>query len=296
MYFTNDNLVREGLIIGGGLMTPAHASHLAKEPDSYRLDFVHTEGVRRCMVDSMVYVMDAPNNDAIGSRYAVYKFVVGSITYFMFYVEILNPRKGTLRRGDIVCDFSSNFLHLHIKVNAYGSADKDYLHYLPYLDPRIKVSTNFGSNAYTGLNTGAQIPGDLINNDTPMIKVTQADKYYKLTSTNTATFNIRLEPKVSAKDIGDVPANYVWYSDKYAVGDNVNGNTTWYPIIVPAGEFKDVLGWASANWIKAEAVTTDCSNVQAQLDAANAKNAQLQAELDNVVPYTPPTFYIKKNG
>lgn len=264
MYFYNDLLIKNGGVIGGGLLTAAHAKWLTTEPDSYRLDWASKEEMTRCMVDQMDFVLEAPNGD--GTNYAVYYFREGIVDYYMFYIHIKNAKRGTVGRNEKFCDYTNLFVHLHIKEGGYSSSVENYLHYLLFFEPKVKISTNFGSNAYTGLNTGQPIPTGIIFNDTPMVKISYFPTLMKFTSTNTVTFNIRLEPKASAKDIGDVPANFVWYGNVYAEGEAVNGKTKWIQIPVPSGEFAGVAGYASENWIKMEEVKSDCSAEQAQID------------------------------
>lgn len=174
MYFGNQKLILNGGVIGGGLMAPAHAARLKTEPDSYRLDWASKLRLCSCIVASMDFVTEAPNGD--GTNYALYHFKEGSIDYFMYYVHVHNCVRGHIVRDQKFCDpYDTKYVHLHIKEGSGNS--KDYLHYLPFFDPRIKITTNYGSTAYTGLNKGEPIPsGNSTNCETELAKCKTALK------------------------------------------------------------------------------------------------------------------------
>lgn len=146
MYLGNSYL--KEFIIGGGLQTASH-----KKSGGYRLDIVHTPGINRAWFD-YEKILEAPNGD--GTNYAVFKLTGTNI--YKFAVHIKNARSA--RRGEIAFDLvNGKYLHVHFKIGGYSSLDSKYLHYLEHLDPTIKISTNYGSSAYTGLNKGEHIPG-----------------------------------------------------------------------------------------------------------------------------------------
>lgn len=146
MSYLGNNYLKE-LIIGGGLQTAEH-----KKSGGYRLDMVHTPGLNRAWWD-YEKILEAPNGD--GTNYAVFKLT--GTDYYLFAVHIRNARSA--KRGEIAFDLvPSKFLHVHIKIGGYASTVTKYLKYLEHLDPSIKISTNYGSNAYTGLNKGIHLP------------------------------------------------------------------------------------------------------------------------------------------
>jgi hypothetical protein len=155
MYLGNDYL--KEFIIGGGLQTASH-----KKSGGYRLDIVHTPGINRAWFD-YEKILEAPNGD--GTNYAVFRLVGTEI--YKFAVHIKNARSA--KRGELAFDLvSGKYLHVHFKIGGYSSLDSKYLHYLEHLDPTIKISTNYGSNAYTGLNKGAHVPGTSNSNPLSM--------------------------------------------------------------------------------------------------------------------------------
>ncbi len=242
MYFYNDQILASGVVIGGGLDTPAHAKDKILEPDSYRLDFV-TDAMHNCIVDSMDFVTS-------GFNYAVYKFTVGTTNYFMFYVEIKSFVKGRILRGQRVCEGNGKWIHIHVKKDGYSPKNHAYLHYLPFFDPKVKITTNFGSNAYTGLNVGEQIPGLIINN-TEMIHL-QTQIVCK--TINTKPIGLKQNPSLSSPDIGTVNPSIVFGCNRLATGDAVNGNTTWYGM----GS-----GWINVVNIQEQLPTSDQDTIKA---------------------------------
>ena len=146
MSYLGNSYLKE-FIIGGGLQTAEH-----KKSGGYRLDMVHTPGLNRAWYD-YEKILEAPNGD--GTNYAVFKLT--GTDYYLFAVHIRNARSA--KRGEIAFDLvPSKFLHVHIKIGGYSSKVTKYLKYLEHLDPSIKISTNYGSNAYTGLNKGVHLP------------------------------------------------------------------------------------------------------------------------------------------
>lgn len=146
MSYLGNSYLKE-FVIGGGLYTATH-----KASGGYRLDIAHTTGLNRAWWD-YEKILEAPNGD--GTNYAVFRLV--GTDYYLFAVHIKNARSA--KRGEVYCDLvSGKFLHVHIKIGGYSSTVTKYLKYLEHLDPSIKISTNYGSNAYTGLNKGVHLP------------------------------------------------------------------------------------------------------------------------------------------
>lgn len=146
MSYLGNSYLKE-FIIGGGLQTKEHIAS-----GGYRLDIAHTAGLNRAWWD-YEKILEAPNGD--GTNYAVFKLT--GTDYYLFAVHMKNARSA--KRGEIYCDLvSGKFLHVHIKIGGYASTVTKYLKYLEHLDPSIKISTNYGSNAYTGLNKGVHLP------------------------------------------------------------------------------------------------------------------------------------------
>jgi hypothetical protein len=146
MSYLGNNYLKE-FVIGGGLQTAEH-----KKSGGYRLDIAHTAGLNRAWWD-YEKILEAPNGD--GTNYAVFKLT--GTDYYLFAVHMKNARSA--KRGEVYCDLvAGKFLHVHIKIGGYSSAVTKYLHYLDHLDPSVKISTNYGSNAYTGLNKGVHLP------------------------------------------------------------------------------------------------------------------------------------------
>jgi hypothetical protein len=146
MSYLGNSYLKE-FVIGGGLYTATH-----KASGGYRLDIAHTTGLNRAWWD-YEKILEAPNGD--GTNYAVFRLV--GTDYYLFAVHIKNARSA--KRGEVAFDLvASKFLHVHIKIGGYSSTVTKYLKYLEHLDPSIKISTNYGSNAYTGLNKGVHLP------------------------------------------------------------------------------------------------------------------------------------------
>lgn len=165
MSYLGNNYLKE-LIIGGGLQTAEH-----KKSGGYRLDLVHTPGLNRAWYD-YEKILEAPNGD--GTNYAVFR--LSGTDFYLFAVHIRNARSA--KRGEIAFDLvPSKFLHVHIKIGGYASTVTKYLKYLEHLDPSIKISTNYGSNAYTGLNKGVHLP--ISNSNQPPMGTFSYDLYLK---------------------------------------------------------------------------------------------------------------------
>ncbi|HRN86087.1 MAG TPA: hypothetical protein PK863_02045 [Candidatus Dojkabacteria bacterium] len=174
MSYLGNSYLKE-FIIGGGLQTAEH-----KKSGGYRLDMVHTPGLNRAWYD-YEKILEAPNGD--GTNYAVFKLT--GTDYYLFAVHIRNARSA--KRGEIAFDLvPSKFLHVHIKIGGYASTVTKYLRYLEHLDPSIKISTSYGSNAYTGLNKGVHLP--ISNSNQPPMSFNYdlylkgSDMYMRVTS------------------------------------------------------------------------------------------------------------------
>jgi hypothetical protein len=228
MYIGNSEILE--LVIGGGLKTAPHV-----RSGGYRLDFVKQEGLKKCIVDECKYIMDGDNGD--GTRYAVYQWRQNGkdLPYYEFRVHIFNPRKGIIKRGEVMHDFSPNhFLHIHIKIDGYKPANTKYLEYLKYIDPKIHVRTNYGSNAYTGLNTGGHIPGtgdNIINNTNEMVTL---QKNIRCVSLNTVVMNVRKEPNTTAGVLATLQPKTQFETNIVSRGQVVKQNNrstdVWYGI------------------------------------------------------------------
>lgn len=228
--------------------------------------------------------------------YFFVKFPDGSKQFVLHSLPI---RTGKYNGGEVICNEPlpywqyndstkrwerTDHYHSMIKVNGIWQVLLDYCDRTQPLwfwsDKQTHYKwTNWGTYTDRYLN----FP-DIIINDTPMIKPTFTDKLYKLTATHTVDpFNIRLEPKKDAKDIGDVPRNFVWLSNMCALtGDK--DYPKWWSIIVPSGENQGTLGWVAANWVKEDISIT--SDAQAQIDALQLEKSKLQSELNKFKPLT----------
>ena len=145
-------------------------------------------------------------------------------------------------------------IHTHIAINVKGS----WGILLSYMDQGIKLLSENGKPPTVWQNWNTYPDKKLFINNSPMVKAVQLPDLYKLTSTNTTTFNIRLEPFKNALDIGDVPSGYTWEGNIYAVGENIQGNTSWWQVIVPAGQPNaGVVGYCAGKFVKAEKIAND---------------------------------------
>ncbi len=140
------------------------------------------------------------------------------------------------------------------------------------------------ANAFIPYWTSTQrdLDGNLLNSNLPITDTPMVKAIFKLTALNTATFNIRLEPTSQSQDIGDIPPGMIWQSNVYAEGENIQGHTKWWQIIVPAGQANaGIVGYASEAWIKAEAVLPGDPTCQINLTAANDTIAKLNSKINN---------------
>jgi len=175
---------------------------------------------------------------------------------------------GDYKRGQDIGESASDHHHIAIKVNGKW----DWI--LNYMDRTVRLSfwsLDNTTNKWAKWETYQDLQLNPIINNTSMVKAIQLNNMLKLTSTNTVTFNIRLEANSSSKDIGDVPIGYTWNSNVIAEGESVNGNNKWYQIVVPEGEFKGYVGYCSAVWVKEEPVIVDCKPIENELKAITAR-------------------------
>lgn len=192
------------------------------------------------------------------------------------YVHCKAPAIGTkFSQGDKIGNSAWDHLHIACEINGIWYPIWDFT------DDGVKYQSTKGevwaNNTLPEYENRDASTGLIINN-TPMITIDQLPTFLKLTSTATTTFNIRLEPKTSAQDIGDVPVGYGWYTNAVAYGDSVDGNNKWYQIAVPDGDYKGVVGYCSAEYVKEE--TIDVISLDSQISSLNASVNDLNAKLD----------------
>ena len=128
----NDKQVR----VGGGLATPEH-----KKSGGYRYDIVPTGDKQYRAIANMDFVLFSPD---YGS-YAVYR-ITGTDLY-VFFVHITSPKRGHVKRGEVFAKpYRKYWLHIHTKKGGYSPNIKNYIDWLYYLAPDVRVTVIPGVN------------------------------------------------------------------------------------------------------------------------------------------------------
>jgi hypothetical protein len=213
-----------------------------------------------------------------------------------FYLEFIHvkwDRLGWFKRGERIGEWNGKTAEPHFHWALYF---KGWRWPQDALDRSINMFWWTCGNKKNWQANWENYPGNIelpefnsVINTTPMIKPTFADKLYKLTSTNTVTFHIRLEPKKDSVDLGNVPSGFTWLSNMFALTTDKD-YPKWWSIIIPSGDHVGELGWVAANWIKEEVVLDD-TQCKTDLNNANIKVKQLEDELNS---WEPKTIMIKK--
>lgn len=172
-------------------------------------------------------------------------------------------KAGKVKKGDCIAlmgnSGNSTGKHVHLGIRA------NYNDLNSYIDPEKQGLTYFDNN--------------LPINKTPMIKVETLPFLLKCKAINSGTFNIRLEPNKSSKDLGDIPSGYEWFTNVQAPGTD-GENPLWYQITVPSGENAGVIGYCASQWVQATKVESNCDAekkaIQELTDQLNTQNKKIQ--------------------
>lgn len=151
---------------------------------------------------------------------------------------------------------------------------------------QVKAGDVVGIMGMTGnatgvhLHWGVKVNGVFINPDSlnpiffnsqPSTEMVTLENNLNCTTTNTVSMNVRQTPNTTAPIVDHVAPNTNFTTKIVASGDAVNGNTNWY---------KYNNGYINQAYVKEN--PADCSAIQAQLTAEQAKNVDYTTRLNNV--------------
>lgn len=184
----------------------------------------------------------------------------GIEVYTGHHSEVL-IKSGNVKAGDVIAYFgstgNSTGMHTHLQVKRNGTI----------------INPNDLNLQYLNLSNGATEMSNLTN-------------WILFKTTNTSPMNHRTEPTTTSEALPvKVPASDKIYAcPKIATGGEVERNGVKSNVWFYMGDIDgapEQLGWVSELYCNAnyESSTTDCSDIQAKLDAEKAMNSAMRADI-----------------